>query len=47
VKELGPLAMGAFVGRVNLHERSATIADVADTYEVLRQQAAAAGLKSK
>ncbi len=47
VKELGPLAMGAFAGNVNLHQRSATIAEAADTYEALRQQATAAGLKSK
>lgn len=47
VRELAPLSMGAFGGAVNLHEHAATIEQVADTYDTLRQQAAAAGLTLK
>ncbi len=45
VRELGPLSMRAFAGDLNLHEHAVEIAQAADAYEALRQQAAAAGLK--
>ncbi len=44
VRELGPLAMRAFKGDVNLHQHADAIARAADSYDALRQQAAAAGL---
>ncbi len=47
VRELGPRSMQAFIGEVNLHKDAATISQVADTYEALRRQAAAAGVTSK
>jgi transglutaminase-like putative cysteine protease len=47
VRELAPLAMGAFKGDANLHEHAATIARAAGAYETLRQQAIAAGLTLK
>lgn len=44
VRELTPLAAGAFQGSVNLHEHAETIARLAEAYLALRQQAEAAGL---
>ncbi len=38
VRELAPLAAGAFAGEINLHERRATIAQAAAAYEALRRQ---------
>ncbi len=45
VRELSALAAGAFEGKVNLHESSDKIAHLAKTYDALRRQAAARGLK--
>jgi hypothetical protein len=46
VRRFGPLAQGAFDGRINLHEQSAVIDELANTYAQLQKQAHAAGLKS-
>lgn len=40
VRELAPLAAGAFAGKVNLHERAAAIARAAAAYETLRREGA-------
>ncbi len=45
VRELSALAAGAFEGKVNLHENSNQIAHLAKTYDALRRQAAARGLR--
>lgn len=47
VRELGPLAMEAFTGDLNLHEHAASISEAAEAYDTLRQQAATAGITLK
>ncbi len=39
IDELSPQAIGAFAGKLNLHEKTEGIAHVAETYELLQRQA--------
>lgn len=44
VRRFAPLARGAFEGRVDLHQQSAVIDELANVYERLQKEAHAAGL---
>jgi hypothetical protein len=44
VRRFAPLARGAFEGRVDLHQQSAVIDELASVYERLQKEAHAAGL---
>lgn len=46
IRRFVPLARGAFEGRIDLHEQSAVIDELASVYERLQQEAHAAGLTS-
>jgi len=44
IRRFAPLARGAFEGRVDLHQQSAAIDDLASVYEQLQKEAHAAGI---
>ena len=46
IRRFAPIAQGAFDGRVDLHQQSAVIDELASTYARLQKEAHAAGLKS-
>jgi hypothetical protein len=45
IEQVEPLAMGAFAGKVNLHQHSDVFARCTEAYGALAEQARAAGLR--